>query len=361
MNKNVPEISLTVEDKELGMTGFVVVESTKQGPGKGGIRMTPGVTIEEVARLAHVMTWKNALFELPFGGAKGGIIWPGGDDELKEKFVRLFARRIKNIIPSKYIPGPDVSSGEKEMMWIANEVGDWGASTGKPADYVEEKTGAHGLPHELGSTGYGVAVSTIVTAKLMKLKPAKTTVGIHGFGNVGTFAAKHLIEAGYKVILLAGSRFALLKKDGFSLADVETVIARRKKLDDLPGEKLCSEKFWKVDVDILIPASVTNVINESNQGHINCQLMVQGGNIAMTDGVEHEIHLRGVAIVPDFVANGGGIISSYAELQRMNPEEMFKLIDNKISKATEEVMKKSLESKENPRQIAIEIAKAKIS
>lgn len=350
---------MTVEDRDLGMTGFVVVESTERGPGKGGIRMTPGVTLEEVSRLAHVMTWKNALFELPFGGAKGGIVWSGGDDQLKEKFVRSFAKKIRDIVPSKYIPGPDVSSGEKEMMWIADELGDWGASTGKPSAYCE--VGGHcGLPHELGSTGFGVAVSTIVTAEMMKMKPAETTVGIHGFGNVGTFAAKHLIEAGYKVVLLAGSRFALHNADGFSLEDVESVIKHQKKLDDLPGKKITSEDFWGVKVDILIPASVTNVINNDNKDLIDCRLMAQGGNIPMTDEIEHELHERGIAIIPDFVANGGGIISSYAELQRMKPAEMFELVEDKIAKATREVMSRSLQSKENPRRIAIEVAKNKV-
>lgn len=358
--KNQPEISLTVEDKELGMTGFVVVESTKNGPGKGGIRMTPGVTLKEVSQLAHIMTWKNSLFELPFGGAKGGMVWSGGSDELKEKFVSSFAKKISHLVPGKYIPGPDVSSGEKEMRWIAEELEDWGASTGKPASYCENDGKDCGLPHELGSTGYGVAVATIITAKLMSLEPQKTTVGIHGFGNVGTFAAKHLIEEGYKVILLAGSRFGLLNGGGFSLKDVEDVIKRKKKLDALNGEKITSEEFWETSVDILIPASVTNVVNNSNKDTINCKLMVQGGNIPMTDDIEHELHERGIVIVPDFVANGGGIISSYAELQRMNPKEMFKLIDEKISKATNLVMKESLKSNRNPREIGIEIAKKNI-
>ena len=357
MTNHQVEISLTVEDQELGMTGFVVIENTKNGPGKGGIRMTPNVTLKEVSRLAHVMTWKNSLFELPFGGAKGGIVWSGGSDQLKEKFVRSFARKISHLIPNKYIPGPDLGSGEKEMQWIAQELDDWGAATGKPASYCENDGKNCGLPHELGSTGYGVATSTIITSKLMGLVPNKTTVGIHGFGNVGTFTAKHLIEEGYKVILLAGSRFGLLNNDGFSLKDVESVIKRQKKLDDLPGEKITDEQFWKTSVDVLIPASVTNVINKSNKDDINCKLMVQGGNIPMTDDIEHELHERGIVIVPDFVANGGGVVSSYAELQRMNPEEMFKLIDEKIGKATNAVMKESLKSKGNPRVISIKIAK----
>src|SRR3989344_7426674 len=160
--KTAPEIYVSVEDKELGMTGFLVVESTAVGPGKGGMRMTSNVTLEEVARLADTMTWKNSLFELPFGGAKSGIVWDGGSSEKKEQFVRSFAQKIKEYIPNKYVAGPDVNSGENEMVWIADELKLWGSSTGKPSNYCETKSGKKycGLPHELGSTGFGVAIST---------------------------------------------------------------------------------------------------------------------------------------------------------------------------------------------------------
>ena len=358
-----PEIYLTVTDDKIGMTGFLVVESTERGPGKGGLRMTSGVTLEEVARLAHTMTWKNALFELPFGGAKSGIIWPGGDAAKKEAFVRSFANQIKKYIPEKYVAGPDVNTGETEMVWIADETGLWGASTGKPSAYCAEIDDKKycGLPHELGSTGFGVAVSTIATAKLMKLVPAETSVGIHGFGNVGTFAAKHLLEAGFKVVLLAGSKGATYRPDGFTLEEVEAVMAKTKKLDDLPGEKKTDEEFWATPVDILIPASVTNVINETNHASIKTKLMVEGGNIPMTDQIEKVLHDRGIITVPDFVANGGGIISSYAELQGSSPTKMFDLVTAKITKATAAVMEKSLADNLYPRQVALELAKANLA
>jgi len=358
-----PEIYLTVTDKKLGMTGFLVVESTAKGPGKGGLRMTSDVTIEEVARLAYTMTWKNALFELPFGGAKSGIVWSGGDAKLKEQFVRSFARQIKEYIPKKYIAGPDVNSGEQEMVWIADELKLWGAASGKPSDYCETKDGQKfcGLPHELGSTGYGVAVATTVTAGILKMDPKATTVGIHGFGNVGTFAAKHLIEGGFKVVLLAGSKGALHRPAGFKLEEVEAVIAGRQKLSDLPGKKLTDDQFWATPVDVMIPASVTNVINETNHEKIHCRLMVEGGNIPMTEEIERLLHRRRIALVPDFVANGGGIISSYAELQGMSPDEMFHLVTEKITKATTSVMEDSLELDQYPRGVALKLAKANLN
>lgn len=362
-SKTTPEIYLTVEDKSIGMTGFLVVESTAVGPGKGGMRMTPNVTIEEVARLADTMTWKNSLFELPFGGAKSGIVWGGGSDELKEQFVRSFARQIKKYIPKQYVAGPDVNSGEQEMVWIADELKLWGASTGKPSKYCETKNGKKfcGLPHELGSTGYGVAVSTAVTAKILEMDPSKTTVGIHGFGNVGTFAAKHLLETGFKVVLIAGSKGAVYRPKGFTVAEVEAVIARNQTLADLPGQKLTDDQFWATPVDVMIPASVTNVINETNLKTIQTKLIVEGGNIPMIEDIEQQLHRHGVVIVPDFVANGGGIISSYAELQGFSPEAMFELVTDKISRATTEVMEKSISASHYARDVAIKLAKANLT
>ena len=164
-----PEYVIEVYDPKIGMEGFLVIDNTTLGLGKGGIRMTPNVTKEEVFRLARVMTWKNSLAGIPFGGAKAGIVWRGGNDELKQEFIRSFARMIKPFVPKKYIPGPDVNTTEKEMALIAEEIGDWKGATGKPSDYCYKnpKTGKKicGLPHELGSTGFGVAHATSVAAE----------------------------------------------------------------------------------------------------------------------------------------------------------------------------------------------------
>ena len=361
--KTAPEIYVSVEDKELGMTGFLVVESTAVGPGKGGMRMTSNVTLEEVARLADTMTWKSSLFELPFGGAKSGIVWNGGSDEKKEQFVRSFARKIKEYIPGKYVAGPDVNSGEREMKWISEEVGRWDASTGKPSNFCETRDGKKfcGLPHELGSTGFGVAIALETTAKMMNLDPESTTVGIHGFGNVGTFAAKHLSERGYKIVLLAGSKEATYRPKGFTSEEIQDVIDKKQTLSDLSGKKLPPEKFWSTPVDVLIPASVTNVINETNFEGIQSRLIVEGGNIPMTVAIEEQLHRRGKVIVPDFVANGGGIISSYAELHGFSPDQMFKLVGERISHATNEVMKKSMADSHYARDVALKLAKTNLA
>lgn len=165
-----PEYIIKVYDPKIGMRGFLVIDNTALGPGKGGIRMTPNVGEEEVFRLARTMTWKNALAGIPFGGAKAGIIWPGGSDELKKQYIQSFARAIKLFTPKKCIAGPDVNTGEKEMQWFVEATGNWRSATGKPANLCMKsfgKTGEKcGIPHEFGSTGFGVAETAKVAAKL---------------------------------------------------------------------------------------------------------------------------------------------------------------------------------------------------
>src|ERR1700693_2248530 len=130
-----PEYVINVYDPVLGMEGFLVIDNTVLGLGKGGIRMSENVTAEEVFRLARTMTFKNALAQLPFGGAKAGIVWKGGDKELKKKFIQSFARSIEYLTPRKYIAAPDVNTGEQEMQWFVEATGNWRSSTGKPANY----------------------------------------------------------------------------------------------------------------------------------------------------------------------------------------------------------------------------------
>ena len=167
-----PRYVVHVRDPKLGMGGVLVIDNTNLGPGKGGIRMTPNVTEEEVRRLARGMTLKNALAGIPFGGAKAGIVMPvevSRDKAMKKKFVQSFARLLKPLLIKGYIAGPDVNSGETEMRWFADAAGDWRSATGKPSGYTKKgaKKGKwRGLPHELGSTGFGVAHATAIAAEL---------------------------------------------------------------------------------------------------------------------------------------------------------------------------------------------------
>lgn len=365
MEKDIfgPEYVVTVKDVCLGMEGYLVIHNTLLGPGKGGIRMTPNVTADEVTRLARTMTWKNALAGIPFGGAKAGIRWPGGTDAQKKEFVQSFARAIKPFLIKKYIAGPDVASGEKEMQWFVEAVHDWRAATGKPATYCAE-TKKHkkcGLPHEYGSTGFGVAHATKVAMEVMKLPLKGATVAIHGFGNVGTFAYRFLTEMGARVIAIADVSGAAYAKDGFDARTVRHMIDARQTIKEaFSAERISMPAFWKKRYDILIPASVTDVINESNKRDIHAKVIIEGGNIPMSEAIEDELFQKGIVIVPDFIANAGGVISSYAEHRGYGHEKMFQLVEEKITRTTKAVLTESLAQGTNPRLVALDHALHKL-
>lgn len=360
-----PELVISIWDPKLSMQGHLVIDNTTRGPGKGGIRMTPNVTIEEVARLARTMTWKNALVDLPFGGAKAGIVWKGGSDELKKAYIQSFARAIKPLTPKKYITGPDVGTGEQEMLWFVQATDNWHSATGKPANYCMRVFGKPGeicgIPHEFGSTGFGVAHSTLIAARLSGLDIKKATVAIHGFGNVATFTFQYLTEMGARVVALADSKTAVFESSGFDRKIIDEFIRKGKKLKDYPhGEKISAQDFWGLAVDILVPASVTDVINDSNKDKIKAKIIVEAANIPMSEKIEDELYKKGILIVPDFVANAGGVISSYAEYRGYNPKKMFATVEAKIKKATALVLKRSLAEDKNPRNVALVIAQERL-
>ena len=360
-----PEQIIKVHDPATGLRGILVIDNTALGPGKGGIRMSPDVTEEEVFRLARTMTWKNALAGIPFGGAKAGIRIERGKEPDKKALMQAFAKALKPFTPKKYIAGPDVNTGEREMQWFVEATGSWRSATGKPANYCMAVFGKKGekcgIPHEFGSTGFGVAEATKVAAEAMGLEIKGATVAIHGFGNVGTFTYQFLSDMGAKVVLLADKEGALYDENGFDREKIEKLISSRASLSSYGGgKKMASAEFWKIPVDILIPASVTDVINESNKHTVKAKLIVEAGNIPMSEKIENEFHEQGIVIVPDFVANAGGVISSYAEYRGYNPKQMFELVKRKISKVTLQVIKRSLKTKENPRLVALSMAREKV-
>jgi glutamate dehydrogenase/leucine dehydrogenase len=361
-----PEYAVKILNPKVGLKGFLVINSTILGPGKGGIRMTENVTEEEVARLAKNMTLKNSLAGIPFGGAKAGIVWSGGSEKQKMQIVQEFAKAIKIFTPRKYIAGPDVGCGEKEMAWFVSATKIWKSATGKPANLCMKVFGKQGekcgLPHEFGSTGWGVAQSTKTIIDLLGKDIKNTTIAIHGFGNVGTFAFNYLTHMGANVIALADKDGAVYSKKGFDKLIIKEIIKNKGSITEYNkgAKKISGEDFWKIPVDVLIPASVTDVINEKNKKDIKAKIIVEAGNIPMQENIEDEFFKKGIIIVPDFVANAGGVISSYAEHRGYNPKQMFTTIRNKITKTTKIVMQKSIKKRINPREVAMDLAKKRI-
>jgi glutamate dehydrogenase (NAD(P)+) len=234
-----PEYVVEVYDPKIGMEGILVIDNTVLGPGKGGIRMTPNVTPEEIFRLARTMTFKCALVDLPFGGAKSGIVWRGGDDTTKKEFIQTFAKAIKIFTPKKYIAGPDVGTGEKEMQWFVEATGDWRSATGKPENFcvqVYNRWRKCGIPHEIGSTGFGVVVASKVAAEIVGLNLKNLRVSIHGFGNVGSFTWQFLTKEGARVIAIADKSGVIFSEEGFDQNLIGLLIKEKKEVINYSGK-----------------------------------------------------------------------------------------------------------------------------
>ncbi|MFZ5500308.1 MAG: Glu/Leu/Phe/Val family dehydrogenase [Candidatus Micrarchaeota archaeon] len=345
---------IQVYDQKTGMQGVCCIHNTARGPGKGGIRMVPDLTTEEVMGLARAMTWKNAMADLPFGGAKSGIkadprkITP----EQKEQLMRAFARKIADVIPGEYIAGPDMNITEREMAQFSDEMGSPLACTGKPSSLG-------GLPHELGSTGFGVAVSLRTAVEHQGKSLDGMTVAIEGFGNVGTFTMKFLTEWGAKVVALSDSKGTIYDKNGLDYETMMKVKSEKGIVTAGHGEKLEAAKLFELPVDILVPGARPDVIHKGNVEHVKAKFVAEAANLPAKHDIEKVLMKRGVVVLPDFVANAGGVISSWCETMSWNPDTMFKVVEDKISKNTKVMLERA--EHHDTRKSAMEIAKERVS
>jgi len=351
-----PEKVFIVHNPKIGLRGCVEIDNTALGPGKGGIRLTRTVTLEEVAKLARAMTWKNALADIPFGGAKAGIVADSDvpTRERKAELINAFAQAIRHIVPELYIAGPDMNVTQEEMRIFAETIGNMKACTGKPKELG-------GLPHELGSTGFGVFHATRVAADFLGLELSDARVAIEGFGNVGSFAGKFLSEAGAKLVGVSDIKGLIYNENGL---DYEMLIEARDKrgsVIEYEGKKkiLPNHDIIKLDVDILVTAAIPNLIQAHEAGLVKAKLIVEGSNIPMTQKVEEMLAQRGILIIPDFVANAGGVISSYVEYIGGTEQEMFRLVEEKITKNTKMVLERSAETF-HTRAAALAIARERV-
>jgi len=358
-----PEKIIEVYDPKVGMHGFVVIDNTALGPGKGGIRMTPTVSVNEVSRLARAMTFKTALVDLPFGGAKSGIIANSKQisNEKKKEIVQSFSNALKIVCPDKYIAAPDMNMGEKEMQWFVETNGNHHSATGKPAKMCK-KDGSHcGLPHEYGSTGIGVFHSAVVAAKYIDLEMKGATVVIEGFGNVGEFAAKHLEDIGVKVIGVSDSQGTIYEKNGLKVSKLKEI---KKKTGSVinykPGKILKTHDLLKINSDILITAAIPDLLHMDDVQKIKAKLIIEGSNIPATIDVEEALGRKGTLVIPDIIANAGGVISSYAEYKGNTPKHMFKLIEDKIKTQLTAILDNSFSQNVIPRHSANEIAEERV-
>jgi glutamate dehydrogenase (NAD(P)+) len=359
-----PEKILQVYDPKTGMKGILIIDNTTLGPGKGGIRMTPTVTTDEVFRLARTMTWKCALAKIPFGGAKSGIIANPKQmtEEKKMDLIRAFSKAIKNLCPSLYVAAPDINTGEKEMAVFAKENGSLKSATGKPSTLCVKPGVKCGIPHEYGSTALGVVQAAFTAANYTQNIDVDTaTAAVEGFGNVGSYVVDYLSQIGVKVVAVSDSKGCIYNPDGLDyskLLDVKTKTGSV--INYRPGKILKNMELFELSVDFLIPAALPDVINAYNVERIKAKMVVEAANLPIRPDVEKLLSDSGVMVIPDILANAGGVISSYAEYRGYNPKRMLELVQRKITQNTINVIETALAKNIGIREAAMGIAKDKI-
>jgi len=359
-----PEKILYVYDPKVRMKGVLVIDNTTLGPGKGGIRILPTITTEEIFRLARTMTWKCALAELPFGGAKSGIIANPKQisKEKKMEIMRAFSRALKPICPKLYIAAPDINTGEEEMAVFAKENGSMKACTGKPAHMCVKPGVKCGIPHEYGSTGFGVVQSIFTAANYLGLDVEGATATIEGFGNVGSHVTKYLTQIGARVVSVSDSKGCIYNPEGL---EYEKLYKVKKETGSVinyrPGKVLDNKEIFELPVDILIPAALPDVIRKENVDRVKAKMVVEAANIPVSPEIEEVLRRRGVLVVPDILANAGGVISSYAEYRGYNPKKMLKLVQRKIRRNTRTVLEYAEEKDLGLRNAALNIAQERVS
>ena len=297
-------------------TGFRVQHSIARGPGKGGIRYAPDVSLDEVRALASWMTWKCAVVDIPFGGAKGGVICNPHKmsmGELERMTRRYTSEIIEFIGPEKDVPAPDVNTNEQTMAWIMDTYSMHmrqtvtAVVTGKPINIG----GSRGRRE---ATGRGVMLVCREAVKKLGMNPESTRVIVQGFGNVGSHAAQLMHKAGYKITGIVEYDGGLHNKNGIDINALIEFRAKNGTIHGFPGaEKTASAELLTTECEILIPAATENQITSLNADKIKCKILAEGANGPTTAVADEILAGKGIFIIPDILANAGGVTTSYFE------------------------------------------------
>jgi glutamate dehydrogenase (NAD(P)+) len=295
--------------------GFRVQHNGARGPYKGGIRYHPSVDMEEVRALASLMTWKNALVNLPYGGAKGGVNCNPhlmSDLEL-QTLTRTFTRKISMILgPYRDIPAPDMGTNAKMMTWLMDEYGRKNGYT--PAVVTGKPVSLGGSKGRESATGLGVFFITRLACRDLGIKLEGATVAIQGFGNVGSWAATFLAEAGAKIVAVADASGGVRNDRGLDVAALQRWAKETGSVKGFSeGDGMDGAAIFGVKCDILIPAALNGVLTEANVGLVDARLVVEGANNPIDPHADHLLHERKIPVIPDILANAGGVTVSYFE------------------------------------------------
>ncbi|MDR3618612.1 MAG: Glu/Leu/Phe/Val dehydrogenase dimerization domain-containing protein [Paludisphaera borealis] len=335
------EVVIELDSGQIGnFIGYRVQHDNARGPFKGGLRYHPHVDQDEARSLASLMTWKTALVDLPFGGAKGGI----NCDPTKlsraetERLTRRFTEKIHDMIgPVKDIPAPDMGTDAQVMAWIMNEYGKFAGFT--PACVTGKPVELHGSPGREAATGYGVAIITREILGRLGRTIGGSTFAIQGYGNVGSYTTRFLAEQGAKIVAVSDAYGAVFNREGLDIAELDRHVAVARKIVGFKGgEATTNEQLLTMPVDVLIPAALGGVFDKTLAEAVQAKLIVEAANSPTWPEADEVFNARGIPVVPDILANAGGVIVSYFEwvqnlqnfrwpLEQVQREEERRLVD----------------------------------
>ena len=346
-------------------TGYRVQYNITLGPAKGGIRYHPGVSLDEVTALAAWMTWKCAVAHVPFGGGKGGIIVDPNRlsrRELEALTRRYVAEIVDAIGPEKDVPAPDVNTNDQIMAWVMDtysmHVGHTSTAvvTGKPI----EMGGSLGRRE---ATGRGVMIVTREAAAHLKLEIKNATVAVQGFGNVGSVSADLLAKIGARIVAVTDWKGGVYNKDGLDITRMLDYARQHRSIEGFPGgEPLDNNALFELPVDVLIPAALENQITMENAPKIKAKIIAEGANGPTTPDAHKHLHERGIFVIPDILANAGGVTTSYFEWVQdrhgyfWEEAEVNKRLESKMVEAFEDVLSTSQRYKTDMRTAAYIVA-----
>lgn len=358
-----PEKIVVVSHRRTGMKGVLVIDNTARGVGKGGTRMAPGVTVPEIARLARTMTWKWAAADLFYGGAKAGIAAdPASPD--KEAILRAFARALHNEVPREYVFGLDMGLTENDAAIIQDELGDRGAAVGTPAELG-------GVAYDqLGVTGFGVAEAADAAADAAGRPLSGSRVAVQGYGAVGRAAAERFAELGATVVAVSTAHGGLHCPTGLDVTELGQ--AHDEHGDAFvtrfggDGSPLARGEELLVDCDVLVPAALQDVIDETTAHALKASLVVEGANLPTSPAAQDVLAERGVTVVPDFVANAGGIIAATYAMDarysgfRPGTDAVFTSISDRLRTNTRTVLDEAAARRLTPHQAGRRLAQDRV-
>jgi glutamate dehydrogenase (NAD(P)+) len=296
-------------------SGYRVQHNGARGPYKGGVRFHPEVDLDEVRALASLMSWKTAIAGIPYGGAKGGVNCPAselGEAEL-QKITRSFIAKIEKVLgPTRDIPAPDVNTNAQTMAWMMDEYGKLHGHT--PAIVTGKPIALGGSYGREAATGRGVVYMFREAAPTVGLRPDETTVVVQGFGNVGSWAARIIHQLGAKIIGVSDAFGAIRCDAGVDPNELHAHVASGGLLAEFPQvERITPDELLEIDCDVFIPAALGGMIHAGNADRLACKMIIEGANSPTTPTADEILHEKGIFVVPDVMANAGGVVVSYFE------------------------------------------------